>query len=480
MSRYVLGVDSSTGSTKVEVIDLESGKLVGHASAGHPPTTPPVSEQHPDAWWTALTACLGEVAEHLPFVDAMAISGQQHGMVLLDGNDHPVRPAKLWNDTTSAAQSQTMVEEVGATTWAEQVGSIPGPSFTVTKLAWMAQNEPEILAQAQKIGLPHDFLNLQLTGNWVTDRGDASGTGYWSPASEVYVAEAIERAGGSLEKLELPRVAQPFESIGTITNAALVELGLSPTAIVAPGSGDNMGAALGLGLVPGDVVVSLGTSGTAYAVSNVPTNDARGLVAGFADATGNFLPLVCTLNATKVTESIRKLLNVDYDEFDELALAAPQGANGVTLVPYFDGERTPNLPDATGSLVGLRTSVERSDIARAAFEGVACGLLDGVDALVDSGVVADGRFFLIGGGSRSQAFREVFASLSGRDITIPINDETVARGAAVQAACALTGDVPSVISDRWNLSAGTVIQPSGAEGQSADDVRSRYRLAAAS
>ena len=180
-----------------------------------------------------------------------------------------------------------------------------------------------------------------------------------------------------------------------------------------------------------------------------------------------------------MTESIRKLLNVDYAEFDQLALAAPQGANGVTLVPYFDGERTPNLPDATGSLVGLRNSVERSDIARAAFEGVACGLLDGVDALTNSGVVTDGRFFLIGGGSRSEAFRQVFAALSERDVVVPTNDETVARGAAVQAACVLTGDSPSSIAAQWNLSAGTVIAPATSPAEPAETVRSRYRTAAA-
>lgn len=479
MSRYVLGIDSSTGSTKVEVVDLATGDLVANASSGHPATTPPVSEQNPLAWWDALRSCLVEVKDHLPSVRALAVSGQQHGLVLLDGDDQPVRPAKLWNDTTSAEQSQALIDALGHHSWATQVGSIPGPSFTITKLAWMAQNEPEVLATAQKLGLPHDYLNLQLSGQWVTDRGDASGTGYWSPSTGTYMHELIQRAGVAATQLQLPRVAEPFESIGPVSNSIVQDFGLPADAIVAPGSGDNMGAALGLGVGPGDVVVSLGTSGTAYAVSNAPTTDERGLVAGFADATGNYLPLVCTLNATKVTESIRKLLNVDYAEFDQLALSAPQGANGVTLIPYFDGERTPNLPDATGSLVGLRTSVERSDIARAAFEGVACGLLDGVDALVDSGVVADGRFFLIGGGSRSEAFRQVFAGLSGRDIIIPTNDETVARGAAVQAACVLTGESPSTIADRWNLSAGTVVSPPSSPGESAQTVRSRYRAAAA-
>ncbi|CDF39815.1 Xylulose Kinase [Chondrus crispus] len=474
----VAGVDSSTGATKLELIDLNTGVVVAQARRQHPATTPPESEQDPRAWWNALLGCFEELQHHLPDVKAVSISGQQHGFVALDGNNDPVRPAKLWNDTTSAPQSRAMIEKLGPATWASAVGSLPAPAFTVTKLAWLAANEPHSLLRVRRVGLPHDYLNLRLTGRWGTDRGDASGTGYWSAQSGEYLTDLIEAAGVSPDMIEFPEVLGPFEVVGNVVAPELLALGLSSDVVAGPGSGDNMCAALGLGLRAGDVVVSLGTSGTAYAVSDTGTNDELGLVAGFADATGHFLPLVCTLNATKVTESIRRLLGVSFERLDELALSAPQGANGLTLVPYFDGERTPNRPDATGALVGLRTSVERADMARAAFEGVTCGLLDGVDALIANGVTADGRFFLIGGGSKSKAFAAIFASLAERDILRPASDETVARGAAVQAACVLTGHEPSRFTRLWRLDESRLVSPSLVQGEAASVVRERYRTEA--
>jgi xylulokinase len=408
----------------------------------------------------------------------MGISGQQHGLVALDQFDVPVRPAKLWNDTTSATESEELITRLGADRWASTIGSVPGPSFTVTKLSWLKTHEPEHYRKVRRVGLPHDYLNLKVTGQWITDRGDASGTGYWSPTEGRYNTELLSEVGIDVDNIEFPRVAEPFESIGSVTNAALLDLGLTPTCIVAPGSGDNMCASLGLGVAPDDLVVSLGTSGTAYSVSNHPTYDPEGLVAGFADATGRFLPLVCTLNATKVTESIRTLLGVDYAEFDRLALQTPQGANGLTLVPYFDGERSPNLPRARGGLVGLRNPIDRSDLARSAIEGVTCGLLDGVDALLNCGVTTRGRFFLIGGGSKSEAFGQVFASLCGRDVLVPQSDETVARGAAVQAACVHSGVTPAEIASQWRLGAGRLVDFCPGDGEPADEVRARYREAA--
>ncbi len=477
-SDLVAGIDSSTGATKVELVDLASGAVVGQARSPHAPTTPPVSEQDPQDWWRALVDCFEQLQEHLPAIRALSISGQQHGMVTLDADNVPVRPAKLWNDTTSAPQSTELIERVGATAWATSTGSIPGPAFTVTKLAWLAENEPDSLELVRRVGLPHDYLSFRLTGRWTTDRGDASGTGYWSPTSGEYLPDLVQAAGVRPAWIEFPEVLSPFEAVGVVTAPELLALGVGHDVVVGPGSGDNMCAALGLGVRPGDVVVSLGTSGTAYAVSEQPTNDESGFVAGFADATGRYLPLVCTLNATKVTESIRGLLNVSYEEFDELALSAPQGSNGLTLVPYFDGERTPNRPDATGALVGLRTSVERSDMARAGFEGVTCGLLDGVDALTTSGVVADGRFFLIGGGSKSAAFASIFASLSERDILLPASDETVARGAAVQAGCVLTGQEPDHLAAAWSLDQSRLVTPPDSVAVSASVVRDRYRTEA--
>jgi len=260
----------------------------------------------------------------------------------------------------------------------------------------------------------------------------------------------------------LPRVLAPTEAAGE-----------SGRALVAPGTGDNMAAALGIGLTPGDVAISLGTSGTVFAVSETPTFDASGAVAGFADATGRFLPLVCTLNATKVTDAVARLLGVDHDRLDALALAAAAGAGGVTVIPYFDGERTPDRPDATGTIAGVRSGVTRDQLARAAYEGVACGLLDGLDALRAAGVAVDGELVLVGGGARSRAFPQVFADLTGRPVRVTGVGEPAAAGACVQAAAVLHGRDPVEVAKAWAPADGVVVQP--APGIDAGAVRARYR-----
>jgi len=270
----------------------------------------------------------------------------------------------------------------------------------------------------------------------------------------------------------LPTVCDPDADVGEVI---ATEIGLSANTVVAPGTGDNMAGALGLGLQTGDLAVSIGTSGTAYAVSSRPTADVSGLVAGFADATGNYLPLVCTLNAAKVTEAFRRLLDVDHETLDELALSAPLGSSGVTLIPYLDGERTPNRPDATGHLTGFRSDVDRSEMARASFEGVVCGLLDGVEALVDAGVELDERSFLIGGGAKSAAYRQIIADLSGRSFRVPEDDETVATGACVQAAAVCGKEPFSDVARRWGLGAGRDVEPTAGVAEAATEVRSRYR-----
>ncbi len=377
----VVGTDSSTQSCKIEVRDADSGTLVHSATAPHPPTVPPRSEQAPDAWWHALSSLLDG---HANDVAAISVAGQQHGMVVLDEQRRVLRPAKLWNDTESAPQAQRLVDELGAAYWAEHTGSVPVASFTVTKLAWLREQEPEAFARVRHVLLPHDWLTYRLTGELVTDRGDASGTGYWSPATGKYSAEILHLVG--LDPTVAPTVLGPATPAGAWGEV-----------VVGPGTGDNMAAALGLGLVEGDVTISLGTSGTVFAMSDRPTADATGAVAGFADATGRYLPLVCTLNATKVTDTIARLLGMSTSELDRAALDVAPGAGGVVMVPYLDGERTPNLPDATGALVGLRSDTERVQLARAAFEGVVCSLLDALDALERAGVATRaGRLFLVG------------------------------------------------------------------------------------
>lgn len=465
----VVGVDSSTQSTKVEARDIETGQVIAVGSAPHPVTGPPVSEQDPEAWWSALVEAMAQLGTCRDEVVSLSIAGQQHGLVLIDEGGNAVRPAKLWNDTSSAAQATEMVAELGSAAWAQGCGSLPVASFTVSKLAWMAVHEPESLAQTAKLMLPHDYLTWRLTGEHTTDRGDASGTGWFDPAMGRYRPELLAAAGVDpstwLEKL--PTMVQPDEPAGEAQPEAARALGLPAGTPVGAGTGDNMAGALGLGLRAGDLAVSLGTSGTVYAVSMTGTTDESGLVAGFADATGRYLPLVCTLNATKVTDTVAQWLGTDAAGLSELALAAPE-FDGTVLVPYFDGERTPNLPDATGTFVGLRTTTTRESLARAAHDGVLCGLFAGIDSLVDSGVDVGGRLHLIGGGSRSAAYRQRCADLRGAPIVVPETDETVATGAAVQAALLIEGaaegalDVSasaSRIATRWNLGAGITVDP---------------------
>ena len=456
------GVDSSTQSTKVELRDIDSGELVARATASHPPTSPPVSEQHPEAWWTALVECFAQLSTHSRDVVAISVAGQQHGLVLLDDHGVPLRPAKLWNDTASAPQADRLVAEYGAASWAQACGSVPVASFTITKLAWVVEHEPELVDRIARIMLPHDYLTWRLTGRHVTDRGDASGTGWFDPRANVYRDDLLEQAGvvnAKAWRSRLPEVLVPDAIAGQVSGESASELGLGAGVVVGPGSGDNMGAALGLGLRPGDVVISLGTSGTVYAVSLTATTDESGAVAGFADASGNFLPLVCTLNATKVTDTVARWLGVDAAGLAALALAAPPAAESPVLVPYFDGERTPNLPEATGVFTGLRNSTSREDLALAAHDGVLCGLLAGFDALTAAGVDASGRLLLIGGGARSAAYRQRAADLRNAPVIVPDDDETVAAGAAVQAAAISTGSPFGAIAQAWNLGEGLTVDP---------------------
>jgi xylulokinase len=426
----VAGVDSSTQACKVVICDADTGAVVRSGAAPHPGGT----EIAPDEWRRALDAAF-EAAGGLADVAAVSIAAQQHGMVGLDDGGAVVRDALLWNDLRSAEAAEHLVAELpgGRAGWAEAVGSVPLASFTVAKLRWLAEHEPRHLARTAAVCLPHDWLTWTLAGSGevaalTTDRSDASGTGYWSPRSEAYRTDLIELACGTAP--EVPRVLAPWELAGTIRGS---------DAVLGCGAGDNAAAALAVGLGPGDVLVSLGTSGVACAVHAAPTADASGAVAGFADATGRYLPLVCTLNATRVFDAVAAMLGVDRAEMSRLALSAEPGASGVTIVPYWEGERTPNRPFATGAVHGLTLANSTSaNLARAAIEGVLCGLADGIDALRAQGVALS-RVVLVGGGSRSEAVRRIGPTVLGVPVCVPALDEPVACGAARQAAWARSG-----------------------------------------
>lgn len=436
----VAGVDSSTQSCKVVIRRLDTGEIVRTGQARHPDGT----EVDPQHWWRALQEAIAE-AGGFGDVHAVSIGAQQHGMVPLAADGSVVRPALLWNDTRSAPQAERLTESVGRTRFAKDTGSVPLAAFTVTKLAWLAEHEPVNAKRVHAVCLPHDWLSWRLKGYGpatesplgpdfdalTTDRSDASGTGYFSSATQQYFPEILTEAFG--RSLALPRVLGPADSAGTTPEGLVVGVG----------AGDNAGAALGLGLMPGDVVVSIGTSGTVFSVSETSAHDESGLVAGFADASGHYLPLVCTLNAARVIEGTRKLLGIDFQQLEKLSLEAAPGSNGATLIPYFEGERTPNLPTARGSFHGLSlASYTPENIARATIEGVLCSLADGLDAVIAQGV-SPKRILLIGGSAQNPAVQAIAPTIFDYPVEVPKPGEYVALGACVQAAWTLTGSRPS-------------------------------------
>ncbi|MFJ5958119.1 xylulokinase [Paenarthrobacter sp. NPDC092416] len=468
----VAGIDSSTQSCKVVIRDSATGALVRQGRASHPEGT----EVHPDHWWTALQEAIAH-AGGLDDVESVSVGGQQHGMVCLDSSGNVVRPALLWNDTRSAGDAEELILEAGggdatagAAHWASTTGTVPVASLTATKLRWLARNEPENAQRTAAVCLPHDWLSWRLAGHGPgtgpaslellrTDRSDASGTGYYSATSGEYLTEVLRSTLGHVPVL--PTVVGPFEAAGKTPGGALI----------GPGAGDNAAAGLGVSAAVGDVVISIGTSGTVFAVSEVPARDSSGLVAGFADATGHYLPLACTLNATRIFDATAELLGVDLRQLGDLAISAQPGADGLTLVPYFEGERTPNLPDATGSLHGITVSnFTPANLARAAVEGVLCSLADGLSALQAQGVAAR-RIIMVGGGAQSTAVQQIAANVFGLPVFIPSPGEYVADGAARQAAGVLTGHLPD-----WPI-AGLDFAPESPSGPPA--FLSRYRSYAA-
>lgn len=424
----VAGIDSSTQSCKVFICDADTGEVIREGRAPHPDGT----EIDPAAWESAASSAIA-AAGGLDDVAAMSVAAQQHGMVCLDGDGRVARPALLWNDTRSADAAAALVAELGGPrAWANAVGLVPLAAITVSKLRWLAESEPDNADRTAAVCLPHDWLTWRLRGHLeltelTTDRSDASGTGYYDAVSNAYRGDLLELAMRGRRPL-LPTVLGPAEATTS-----------SGRTVFGPGLGDNAAAALGLCADEGDVIVSVGTSGVVSTVTSAPTHDDGGFVAGFADGTGRYLPLVCTLNAARVLDAAAQLLRVNHDELSRLALSAPAGSEGLVLVPYLEGERTPNRPYASGAVHGLRVSNSTAaNLARAAVEGLLCALADGIEHLTALGVVAR-RVLLIGGGARSRALRETAPTVFGMPVLVPSPAEYVALGAARQAAWVLSG-----------------------------------------
>ena len=457
-NQLIAGVDSSTQSVKIVIRAADTGELVREGRAPHPDGT----EVDPIHWKNALDSAIAQ-AGGLDDVAAISVGGQQHGMVALDEFGEVIRPALLWNDTRSAAQAESLNSEMGGNqAIADAVGSVLVASFTASKVRWMAENEKKNADRVHSIALPHDWLSWQLQGGkdfskLFTDRSDASGTGYFDPKSSTYRRDIVAKALLSDRDVYLPTIIAP-STFGGITTTGIP---------IAPGAGDNAGAALGVQAEPGDVVISLGTSGTAFAVSTTSTHDSSGAVAGFADASGRFLPLVCTLNAARIFDAATTILGKTHDEVGALALSSAPGAHGLTLLPYFEGERTPNRPSATGVFSGMNIANSNpADIARAMIEGMLSGLADAVQALADLGVDIK-RVLIIGGAAKNPAVGQIASALFGRPVLIPPAGEYVADGAAKQAAWALLGGATPPV---WDLGKATHI-----EAAATPEVLEKYR-----
>lgn len=433
-NKLVAGIDSSTQSVKVVIKDAITGQLIREGKAAHPDGT----SVHPSHWISALNKAI-ESAGGLSDIGAISVAGQQHGFIPLDQNGEVIREALLWNDLRSAQAAQDLNQEFGgAATTAQAIGSLLVASFTVTKLRWMVDSEPENAKKLAAIALPHDWISWQLQGGrdfekLFTDRSDASGTGYFAADTNMYRRDLLAIALRKERDIYLPKVAK-FDQFAGVTTSGIP---------IAAGAGDNAAAGFGLGAKSGDLIISLGTSGTAFFVSDTPSKDQSGEVAGFADLTGRYLPLVCTLNAARVLDALSKLLGKSHDEIGKLALAAKPGCDGLTMLGYFEGERTPNRPDAKGLLAGITNSnLTAENIARAGIEAIICGLVDSISTLQSSGAQIE-RVMIVGGAAKNPGVGPIASAILGRPVMTFPPREFVADGAARQAAWALLGELPN-------------------------------------
>ncbi|MFN0069624.1 MAG: xylulokinase [Limisphaerales bacterium] len=437
----LIGIDSGTQSTKALVVDAVSGKVLGDGVAKYdliPGLPPGHKEQHPDTWRkaaaTAIKAALKAAKAGPAEVVAIGVSGQQHGFVPLDAEGQVIRPAKLWCDTSTAPECEEITGALGGVRAAiKTLGNAVLPGFTASKILWMKKNEPKNFARLATILLPHDYLNFWLTGERFMEYGDASGTALMDVMRRRWNAAAVNSIDGDLFN-KLPKLSASDQPAGRLTEKTAKELGLNPGVLVSAGGGDNMMAAIGTGNTrEGVVTASFGTSGTIYGLSEKPIADPKGEIAGFCDSTNRWLPLLCTMNVTVATEMVREDFKLDHATFEKSAAKAPPGAGGLLLLPYLEGERTPNVPDGTGAFFGVRPGTfTASHFARAAMEGVTLGMNYGLRRLAELGVRTT-QVRATGGGAKSKLWRQIMADVFNAEVVTLAVAEGAAYGAALQA-----------------------------------------------
>ena len=434
-----LGIDCGTQGTKALLL-AHDGTAHGRGYAPHALTerSSGAREQNPEWWIEALCTSVKQAIQQTKAtsVQAIGVSGQQHGLVILDENKKVIRPAKLWNDTETAPQNQQLVELFGGKeAWFTRFGIVPLTGYTVSKLLWIKQHEPENFARIRHILLPHEYLNFYLTGELRAERGDSSGTGFFDPRSGEWIREVLDAIDGGTGQLyaALPPLGSVNVPVGTLLPQVAATLGLAPGALVSSGGGDNMMGAIGTANVrEGVVTLSLGTSSTVYSYQSQPADDPTGNVAPFCSSSGGWLPLVCTMNATNVVTQTLQNLGRTVADIDPALAATEPGAAGILFLPFLNGERTPDLPTARGTLTGLSASNwTPENLIRAAIEGVTFGVLNGL-ALIQRGHPVQ-RILAIGGGARSAAWRQLIADATGATVEVPLEEEAGCLGAAIQA-----------------------------------------------
>jgi xylulokinase len=442
MTEAVCGIDSSTQSTKLEVRELSSGKLLFYDSIPHPPTSPPKSEQDPTIWINATLNLLQKAAS----IDALKIVGinvsaQQHGLVVMDKHDKVIRDAKLWNDTESHQQARTLIELLGGSHDCYLAcANVYNSSFTASKILWLKENEPEVFASAAKICLPHDYITFKLSGEFVTDRGDASGTGYFNPFSDSYNQEVLNILG--VHNIKMPTINVWNRVVGYYNGIP-----------VYPGTGDNMASAAAIALNKDTVAISIGTSGAIFTqLEGLPEKQPPEEVNIFCAADSGYLALACTLNATKVVNKMAELFGVELDFFSKLGAHLPESNNRLIILPFFDGERTPLLPQAYGVVLGLRSFTTKQHLAESTFRSVAFSIASALTTLTQALDIKNHyKIVLIGGGADFEPFKEIFPSLFSLPVYCCDLKSPPATGACVLATAGITGTTPEDIVEQWKL-----------------------------
>ena len=441
MRELYIGIDSGTQSTKSLVVDGKNGKVLGSAQRGYPLISglpAGAKEQHPEDWRrataTTIKAALKQAKASAAEVKGIGVSGQQHGFVPLDKKGEVIRPAKLWCDTTTGVECDAITKKLGGLKRTiSRVGNAMLPGFTAPKIAWLKKHEPKNFKRLATVLLPHDYLNYWLTGNPVMEYGDASGTALMDVAKRQWSAAAVKAIDPHLAD-KLPPIIPSDQPAGRLSAATAKILGLSMDTLVSAGGGDNMMGAIGTGNTrPGTVTASFGTSGTIYACAAKPVIDPEGEIAAFCDSTNRWLPLLCTMNVTVATEMVREHYGLLHGQYEKAAAKVSAGSDGLVLLPYLEGERTPNVPDGTGTWFGANTRThQQGHFARAAMEGVTMGMNYGLRRLATLGVKAK-QIRATGGGANSKLWRQIMADIFQTEVVTLSVGEGAAYGAALQA-----------------------------------------------